>query len=507
MKKILRIAIFSLLCTAVMTACNKKESENPPPPTPPPAPAEMTVNEQTDAYLRERYLWNDEYKTLKPDFSLEYNTFLEKTLMSMTQNTLDKKLNSNNTYSLYSFITREPLAKGATLTTRGVNHGVLKKTELGYGFISLTPFTFSNAPGMGFQVNGVYPDSPAAKAGIDRDYAIIEVDGKEFDLDNYLTVYESLMTPGAVKTVVLSKNAPGLPTTTVTSAEFFPNPVLKTEIIQTGGKKIGYIAYERFDVAYDDELLAAIATVKQANVDDMILDLRINGGGHTWSCQMLSSCIGGQRTHGRIFQYYRYNDRRMANPVATSEETGLPYDNTKKLFYDEFLGSYWGVDLQPYFLNIPRLYILISGHTASASEAVINGLKGIDIPIILIGMKTNGKNAGMEPTTLKDKNYQYQLAPITFQCYNAKGQTVNSLGIVPDYEVDDWDWDYVPFGNTSDPMLAQALNLITGVSVSTAYSHSPRSRNTTIPLKVDLPEVVSRPNGMIQLPSSPSEEL
>lgn len=65
------------------------------------------INYSVDQYLKEMYLWNDEYKTLTPNFSQPYNEFLENTLMGMKTNTLDKKLYNNGNqsyYSLFSFI-------------------------------------------------------------------------------------------------------------------------------------------------------------------------------------------------------------------------------------------------------------------------------------------------------------------------------------------------------------------------------------------------------------------
>jgi len=44
-------------------------------------------------------------------------------------------------------------------------------------------------------------------------------------------------------------------------------------------------------------------------------------------------------------------------------------------------------------LNLPRLYVLTSWSTASASELVINGLKPY-MDVILIGETTYGKNVG-----------------------------------------------------------------------------------------------------------------
>ncbi len=79
--------------------------------------------------------------------------------------------------------------------------------------------------------------------------------------------------------------------------------------------------------------------------------------------------------------------------------------------------------------------------------------------VITIGEQTTGKGVGME--TFSNKYNKYQLVPITFQYYNAVGETVPIEGLVPDYIVEgalDIDRDYI--GDTSEPLLKTALDLI-----------------------------------------------
>lgn len=50
------------------------------------------INYLVDDYLKRMYLWNKEYKTLTPDFTLAYDKFVKQTLVSMRTNNLDKKV-------------------------------------------------------------------------------------------------------------------------------------------------------------------------------------------------------------------------------------------------------------------------------------------------------------------------------------------------------------------------------------------------------------------------------
>ena len=419
-----------------------------------------SYNDKIDSYLAERYLWNSEYGQMTRDLTIEYaadnDNFLTRTLLGMTSNTLDKKRYTNGTgqnyYKLYSYITRKVRSRAATgPKTRGVNHGVRKETEYGFGFARLGVVRFSNTGKVGFYVMAVYPGSPADKAGFRRGTIFSEIDGAE------IADSESEYTP----------------------------------------------VYNGFDAAYDDDLLDSLRKFRDAGITDLVLDLRYNGGGHVISAKMLATCIAGEKCDGKVFQYYRYNDSRMADPAKTQKQTGNTYDREKALFYENFsYGDYYGADLKQYALGLQNIYVLTTGSTASSSEAVINGLRGIDIGVTLIGEKTNGKNVGMEIDKFDDGDYSYELAPITFEGYNAKKETVNPAGLAVVYTVADWNNRLVDFG-PEEPMLAKALSLITGRT----YTPAPgRSAAGIAPITgVSLPEDARRPAGMLVLPPQDGE--
>ena len=115
----------------------------------------------------------------------------------------------------------------------------------------------------------------------------------------------------------------------------------------------------------------------------------------------------------------------------------------------------------------------------------------------LIGEKTNGKNVGMEVSKFTVGNYSYELAPISFQGYNAKQVTVDKNGLAVDTACEEWDGELKDYGDRSEPMLAAALSQITGqrsASVSGTRSTAPGVRPAT---DIALPDLSNRPNGMI----------
>jgi hypothetical protein len=78
-------------------------------------------------------------------------------------------------------------------------------------------------------------------------------------------------------------------------------------------------------------------------------------------------------------------------------------------------------------LNLSKVYVIVSGDTCSASEAIINGLRGVDVDVRLIGSTTCGKPYGF---TAKD-NCGISYFPIEFKGVNAKGFGDYSDGFIP----------------------------------------------------------------------------
>ena len=78
-------------------------------------------------------------------------------------------------------------------------------------------------------------------------------------------------------------------------------------------------------------------------------------------------------------------------------------------------------------LELSRVYVISSNNTASASESLINGLRGIDFEVILIGSSTTGKPYGWIP---KD-NCGTTYSTIQFKSANAKGFGDYADGFIP----------------------------------------------------------------------------
>lgn len=208
-------------------------------------------------------------------------------------------------------------------------------------------------------------------------------------------------------------------------------------------KKIGYFVYNQFESSID---VAQIAIrLKNSGIDDLILDLRYNPGGYVSTSNYLASMLAPAERLGSLYQLQRYNDK------LTKEKQKNGGSGVDSVFLNK--GS---ITLQRN-LNLPRLVVLTTKNSASASESLIIGLRPY-MKVVTIGTTSCGKDVGSY--TIADNNYKYQLQPITFKYYNALNESTPTTGIVPDIYVED-DLEHQR-GDTNEALLKAAIEYLTG---------------------------------------------
>ncbi len=387
------------------------------------AGADDEVVEWIDKRLGEEYYWLDEYlqKRSTFDFSLEYDKFLSTSLLSLTTNTMDggTQMTSSGRPSryLYSYITREKALSSSAEHTRAAT------AEQGWG-ISLASMVWTlNSAGTlyGLAVDHVYADSPAAKAGLRRGDIISQMNGMDITGSNYVDMWNTIMydKEASAELTKIDVSSGKSATVSLSRGSFYKNPVAYGAILDVpehlidAGRKIGYLVYTSFDRDYDDELTDAVAALKAEGMTDLILDLRNNGGGSVSSSIKLSSMILGRGYAGKVYADLKRN-------------TANVYGDTRCL-----LDSDISVDL-----GLDKLWVITSDNTASASEMVIMGLRGLDVPVTTVGTRTEGKNCGMDVMERTIDGYKYTFAPITFMIFNAKGDNDYSGGIEADADME-----------------------------------------------------------------------
>jgi carboxyl-terminal processing protease len=96
-------------------------------------------------------------------------------------------------------------------------------------------------------------------------------------------------------------------------------------------------------------------------------------------------------TAGNTFERIVFNDKYpTTDPVTGAPLTPLPFLTTSQGFS--------GPKGRPLpALGLSRVFVLTSSNTCSASESIINGLRGIGLQVIEVGTTTCGKPYGFYP--------------------------------------------------------------------------------------------------------------
>jgi carboxyl-terminal processing protease len=306
------------------------------------------------------------------------------------------------------------------------------------------------------QVIYVVDDSPARFAGIERGYMFTKINGTVLTDDNYFDLLFSGddMTINRVSFVngkfVEQGNNINL-VKTVTQED----PILLDTTYTFDNLKIGYLVYNQFIPGpygsnideYDLQLEEIFGQFKTDGIDELIVDLRYNPGGYVSSSITLASLIGKGADSNTLFYREEYNEE-FQNYLL-------------QVFGEDYL--YINFEDKPSNIGnqINSVYFLVSNYTASSSELVMNGLLPY-MNVYLIGEQTYGKNVGSF-TISSDNQFDtnWALQPIVVKSYNSLGQSDYTSGFYPDAEAYE-SLDLVPFGDISDPLLNNALQLILG---------------------------------------------
>lgn len=287
------------------------------------------------------------------------------------------------------------------------------------------------------RVRFVYKDSPADKAGMKRGDILLQINGKPISEISENDLWDDIMGEDKVGVVVNMsfENAEGVVNDVELTKEWVTmNTVLHYEILQHYEPleqkeiNIGYLVFNSFLETSREELDAAFKDFHN-RVDELIVDLRYNGGGRVDIAQHLASLIGGDKVKGEIFEKIIHNDKNQS---------------------DDY--EYYFIDPE-YALTMDRVFFITTKSTASASESVINSLTPF-LDVIKIGEETSGKPVGMSGRDFCDK----RIVPITFKGANAKDVGDYYDGIPPTcHSEDDLTRD---FGDTDETMLNNALYYI-----------------------------------------------
>jgi C-terminal processing protease CtpA/Prc len=306
-----------------------------------------------------------------------------------------------------------------------------------------------------------FPGSPAAEAGLDRGHYLVSINGKSVP---------DLIRTGEIATVFgpetvgvtadVAWRSPGGPEqrATLTKRLVTIPTVSQTTVIQSGSSRVGYVHFRNFVQPSVEALNTAFQQLRDQGATELVLDVRYNGGGLVSVAQHLGGLIAGSPVVGQVFVQFTHNDKQ------TSRNTSYRFES------------------KPQALAVSRLVVIQTPASASASEAMVNGLRPY-MDVKTVGDRSYGKPVGQYGFDFCEK----VLYPVAFLVTNARGQADYFSGIPADCAAAD-DLDR-PLADAREASLAEALSVLrTGRcsgQAATAQLQQEALRQRIRPLAVD----------------------
>ncbi len=260
-------------------------------------------------------------------------------------------------------------------------------------------------------VDYVCKGSPAESAGLKRGDIFITINGKVITADNYNDVFNSAsITLGlGVYEGGSIKNSGN--TVSLTAVQMYEDPILVNKVFDLGGKKVGYLMYNSFDLKSVEALPAFFKDFKAQGIDELIMDFRYNGGGYAFTECALASMIAPPSvvSSKSVFQTEIYNSWLTQAWKDQNVDTKTYFATS---FSANVNGTNYKADVSDANPSVSKVYFITTGNTASASEGVIVGL-GPYMDMTLVGERTYGKYCAgymIGPGDLYDsKKYDFTL--------------------------------------------------------------------------------------------------
>jgi len=468
-----------ILLAGIISACHKN---NPAPPITSDSPGSALdfIKDSVFLYSKEAYYWADAL----PDYaSLQPRTFSEAADVDALSDEVDylSQYKINPATNLpYEYYTPSPGYAKYSYIDNGQTNTALAGSFTGFGF---GLGTRSNTD---LRVKYVYAGSAAAAASMHRGDQITGMNGRT-GLDLSLAAdYNFVVAAINATPLTLNLTRPDATTYSVTLnvTSYTANPVLSSKVIDLGGgKKVGYMVMNSLTTLANSQapIDAAFASFASGGITDLVVDLRYSSSGYLSTAQYLDNLIVPVAKNNTLMYNTYYN-----SILAAGQEQLLK----KKFFRDanNVLKNYGQVDYsvagnavnfsKKGSLSLTRVFFIVGSNTAAAAELVINNLRP-QMNVQLIGAATYGMPVGYFPISFST----YQLYLTGFETKNAAAQGGYYTGMVPgtaDFpgvsDVDDLTKD---FGDTTEGLLAHALNFVkngsfsTGLKIQSINSGSP----------------------------------
>lgn len=345
-----------------------------------------------------------------------------------------------------------------------------------YGFMVQAARSASDE--ISFYVIYVYKNSPAGIAGVERGCEITKINGStdvhptittegylNTSSNGYKNMVNSLFSSTSASFTLKRPNGTSFDVS-MNTASYAINSVLKDSIYSLSGNKAGYIVFNEFlGTTAQTELSDKISRFQANGVNNIIIDLRYNGGGSVETCEYLCNLLSPASANGSTMFRYKMNTLLTEYYAYKGWSTVSNFQKTNTY-------------------TPQKIYFIVSDNTASASELLINNLRPyFPGKIFLIGSTTYGKPCGFWPTPIgytEDQTTEkegYDLYAVSFEMQNANNEGSYYDGMKPGTTtypgVEANDYVTIPWGDTRDACLSQALNHITTNAFKAQASNAP----------------------------------
>lgn len=411
-----------LLVVAVVgsTACKKSDSPTPTPPPPPPTDTTPTamdlVLDTAFGYTQGIYLW---YKTI-PD-TVNARRFADP----------DGLMTYIRKYSIEPGFS-DPVDKWSFGITQAEwnneSSGITQDFGMGVFFFGQKDL----------RVKYVERESASGAAGIQRGWQIVKINNNvnidassntsiDYIIQNVFsstnTTFTFKLPDGSTKEIALTANT------------YQEHPIfLDTVYNNVGGKNVGYIVFNSFlgdTTEIRNEFDRIFNRFTSSGVNDVVVDLRYNGGGYVNLQSIFADYLVPSSANGQLLLSQKFND-----------------------IYDQYNSSTTITKLGS--LNLTRIFFIVTHNTASASELLINNMRPF-MDVKIVGPENSyGKPVGYFPIPTGN----WYIFPVSFRTTNKNGEGNYFGGFTPDKQVNDGldkNW-----GDVSESCLASTLSYIGG---------------------------------------------
>lgn len=272
----------------------------------------------------------------------------------------------------------------------------------------------------GIMVARVFENSPAEKADIQPGDIILKID--EIDLHDKSTTELINIIKGKYGEfeLIIKRNDEEI--TKVLQKDSVVIKSVFSKTFEENNKKIGYLKVTLFASNTDEQFKKELTKLENQKIDGLIIDVRWNSGGHLSTVEnMVSEFLDSSHV---IYQ--------------TESKDGV-----KKTYSS-------GTVTKTY-----PIVVLANEESASASELLIGALRD-ELGSKIVGTQTFGKGTVQELNTLSSTE-QYKIT--TKKWLTPKGQSIDKVGIKPDFEIELTAEYYETFEDSKDTQLQKALSL------------------------------------------------